>query len=544
MNKRLLTLLLAAVMLIGCAQIATAEEEPVKISVASYMFGPVDEELDKITPAIEARLKDVHGLNVDIDIVYIEYSEYSEILNTRLAGGQAPDVFLSMSYTTMLEQYDQGVIASWDEEFFKENAPDVYAFITGGTVDGRLKDYVDMWREYSFIGDKMVTVAKIKEDGSMPYKSLLYRGDFLDALGVTEEEYPKTVDDFVALMYRFAKEDPDGNGVDDTYGIGASGVKPFFGAYGMYCGFIGGDSYWYEKDGEILNPDVSDASKEIIGILADMYADGVIDPEFVTGTESVPGSYWGISGGFVNGRIGASAHASIDHFRLKEVNNDNGGQVAREYWAVNGEDSKFVYAPWPAGPDGDYGYCVGYPVSIGENAVYNAALNDNPEKLALIFKVLNAFATDDELSLLAVYGIEGEHYNADADTGLLKRNPDLTNPDFNAAGVWAVRSLYGADTPYSDTMYRHAFYNDKTIKNRLDWYAKDQYNSYIMNAVSVVLPSKAALQPELNTLRDETWVAMIRGEKSLDEWDAYVETYMQLGGEQLYNEANEWYNNK
>jgi hypothetical protein len=87
-----------------------------------------------------------------------------------------------------------------------------------------------------------------------------------------------------------------------------------------------------------------------------MYADGLIDPEFVAGKESVAGSYWAISQGMVNGVYGVSANASIDHYRLKEVLGDDGGRCAAEYWAVNGEDSTFVYGPWPAGPKGDYGW--------------------------------------------------------------------------------------------------------------------------------------------------------------------------------------------
>ena len=41
---------------------AMAEDEPVKISVASYMFGPIDNEKDVITPLVEQQLKEKHGI--------------------------------------------------------------------------------------------------------------------------------------------------------------------------------------------------------------------------------------------------------------------------------------------------------------------------------------------------------------------------------------------------------------------------------------------------------------------------------------------------
>lgn len=533
--SRILALVLALMMVIALVPTAMAEDEPVKISVASYMFGPVNNDEDVITPAVEKMLKDKHGINVDIEVVYIEQANYGEILNTRLTGGTAPDVFLAQSTTTLNTYYDQGVIKTWDEEFFKTNAPDVYSFITGGAAYGDLANDVESWKKASMRDGKMVVIPSFKPDGSMPYKTLIYRGDWLDKLGVTEETLPKTVDDFVTLMGRFTKEDPDGNGKDDTYGCSITAMKSLFGSYGLGTGFSGSNSYWVVRDGKIVNSDVAPEAKDVIATLAAMYKDGYIDPEFVAGKESVEGSYWAISHGMVTGTYGVSANASIDHYRLKEVLNDDGGRCATEYWAVNGADSKFVYGPWPAGPKGDYGWEVGTPVAVSESAVYNGKMSD--EKLAVIFQILNAFATDDELYMLAFAGIEGTHYEKNED-GTIKRL--MTNEELNAVGVWGCRSLYGADRAFSKLGYDMAFYNDKTIANRLNWFKKDQYNSYIQDAVTEALPSND-LFAEVNTIRDEAYVAFIRGDRSLDEWDAFVGEWMAAGGETLTNEANAWY---
>ncbi|MBR4501635.1 MAG: extracellular solute-binding protein [Clostridia bacterium] len=533
-GTRILALALAAMLVITLVP-ALAEEAPVKISVAGYMFGPVDNDNDVITPLVEQMLKEKHGINVDIEVVYIEQANYSEILNTRLAGGTAPDVFLAQSATTLNTYYDQGVIKTWSKEFFQENAPDVYSFIENGAAYGDLAGDVEAWWKAALRDGEMVVIPSFKPDGSMPYKTLIYRGDWLDKLGVTEETLPKTVDDFVALMTRFAKEDPDGNGQDDTFGCSLTAMKALFGSYGLGIGFSGSSSYWVNKDGVIVSADVTDEAKEVIGILAKMYADGLIDPEFVAGKESVEGSYWAISHGMVTGLYGVSANASIDHYRLKEVLGDDGGRCAQEYWAVNGADSTFVYGPWPAGPKGDYGWEVGTPVAVSESAVYNADMSD--EKLALIFKILNAFATDEELYMTAFAGIEGTHYEKN-ENGTIKRL--MGNEELNAVGVWGCRSLYGADRAFSQLGYDLAFYNDVTIANRLNWFKKDQYNSYIQDAVTETLPSND-LFAELNTLRDETWTAMIRGEKPLDDWDAYVQAWLAAGGQTLTDEANEWY---
>ena len=541
-KNRILALALALAMLVSLAPTALAEDEPIHISVAGYMFGPVDNEKDVITPLVEKKLKEDHGINVDIEVVYVEQANYAEIVNTRLTGGTAPDVFLAQSATALNAYYDQGVIKTWSKDFFKENAPAVYDFIENGAAYGDLKGDVDQWWDAAMKGDEMIVIPSFKPDGSMPYKTLIYRGDWLDKLGVTEENLPKTVDEFVALMTRFAKEDPDNDGQDNTYGMSITGMKALFGSYGIATGFSGSNTYWINKDGKLVNGDVTDEAKEVVTLLAKMYADGLIDPEFVAGKESVEGSYWAISHGMVNGLYGASANASIDHYRLKGVTSpdDAGGRCATEYWAVNGEDSKFVYAPWPKGPNGDYGWAVGYAVAVSESAVYNAKMSD--EKLATIFKILDAFATDDDLYMLAAYGIEGEHYVKNED-GTVTRSADFSNEGFNEIGLWGCRSLYGADRAFSQTSYDLVFYNDKSIANRLNWFKKDQYNSYIQDAVSVTLPSND-LFAELNTIRDETWVNMITGKVSLDTWDDYVARYMAEGGQTLQDEANEWFQSK
>ena len=160
-GSRILALALALIMVMALVP-AAAEDEPVKISVASYMFGPIDNEKDVITPLVEQQLKEKHGINVDIEEVYIEQANYSEILSTRLAGGTAPDVFLAQSATTLNSYYDQGVIKSWDVDFFKENAPDVYAFIMGGAAYGDLAGDVEAWQKASMKDGKMVVIPSFK----------------------------------------------------------------------------------------------------------------------------------------------------------------------------------------------------------------------------------------------------------------------------------------------------------------------------------------------------------------------------------------------
>lgn len=51
-------------------------------------------------------------------------------------------------------------------------------------------------------------------------ETLWIRQDWLDNLNL---EIPKTLDELEKVLYAFTFDDPDGNGVDDTYGLGGDG---------------------------------------------------------------------------------------------------------------------------------------------------------------------------------------------------------------------------------------------------------------------------------------------------------------------------------
>lgn len=520
----------------------SAEEAKVKwsgtISVASYHFAPTDPAKDFVRPAIEEGLKK-HGYDVTIEDVYIEYPQYADIIGVRIAGGTAPDIWISLSSTQINTWYEQGAIKAWDKDFFFEHAPDLAEYFNNGEYDGRLIDHVDLFWELSMKDGKMVTIPKFREQNAMLMKVLAYRTDWLDNLGYKYDnptDLPMKIDDFMDLMYKFAHNDPDKNNQKDTFGFNNSVIKVIFGAYGNQCGFPGSAPQWYVRDGKMVNSDLLPENKEVLALLQKAYADEVLDPEFITGENT--GGYWAISHSFINGIIGATAHASVDHWRRPDVLGDEGNTCYKEFIAVNGTDC-YVFGPWPAGPNGDYGLSIGVPANHGENAVYNAAMDD--DKMAAILGVMNAFFIDDELSFLAHFGKEGVTFDYND-----KGNPvmKLSNEELNQHGVWAYRSLYGADSPYNKHVTKINFYEAPVWKNILGFQANPQCDSKYVTQLYVTLPSDTLYKGDLRTYRDETWINIITGKESVDYWDKFVEEYRKRGGDVLEKEANDWYQSK
>lgn len=118
---------------------------------------------------------------------------------------------------------------------------------------------------------------------------MFIRQDWLEHLGL---EIPGTMEELKQVAYAFTHEDPDGNGIDDTYGLAIDGMSvinntigdcsPIFAAYGAY---LGNDAMAFicDENGEVMwgGSDVS-AMKQALQFLQDLYVNGAICQDAVT----------------------------------------------------------------------------------------------------------------------------------------------------------------------------------------------------------------------------------------------------------------------
>jgi extracellular solute-binding protein family 1 len=63
------------------------------------------------------------------------------------------------------------------------------------------------------------------------------------------------------------------------------------------------------------------------------------------------------------------------------------------------------------------------------------------------------------------------------------------------------------------------------------------YNEFTGASTRTMIDNGATLEK----LTEETFIKIIAGEKSVDEFDKYVETWKNLGGDKITEEVNEWY---
>lgn len=481
------------------------------VSWTSWLGSPVEEDAEMVKYWNEK-------LGVNIDVWNIDPGNYTETLGLKIAGGVVPDEIWLPDVTTYYKYAKDGILAEISEDIIKQCAPHLYEYYMSEEP---------MAFKYRSVNGKLYGIPAVSSVGRTP---MVYRGDWLEKLGV--EKVPETLEEFETLMYKFAKEDPDGNGKDDTYGLSNSGLDAVFGAYGLVRG------YWLEKDGQLVYADVQPEMKEALALLAKWYQDGVLDVEFVMDEKQGSGS--NMSKPFVTGRIGFTASGEDWHYKPKLENsseaNDWEGDNIKELRKLDPNAADSVVFGLPViGPDGKRGMKTGNKVGTESNTVaFGAHLNSEPDKLAKILSMIDTigFSSRENL-LIAENGIEGKHWNFND-----KQQIVYTDSKYEQ---YTERAKIGAHTVM--TPLKSSQWADVGAESYAEWIATGPRTKEfgIANELKTVLPSETRYKAELDKLSSETYIAIITGDKPIDEFDSFVEEWNKLGGDKLTQEANDWY---
>lgn len=206
--------------------------------------------------------RDELGINVVYDWIVKGDDEYSQKINITIATGELPDI-MSVTATQMVQLAEADLIA---------DISDVYeAYAADFTKETLTQEGDDPFLAASIDG-KMYGLPVT--GGSVDSVDLMWiRQDWLDKFGL---EIPQTMDELLTVIDKFTNEDPDGDGENNTYGIGVAGspnvfgggyggLKGFFNAYGAY------PTIWVEKDGQLVYGATQPECKEALATLADLY---------------------------------------------------------------------------------------------------------------------------------------------------------------------------------------------------------------------------------------------------------------------------------
>ncbi|MEK3888346.1 extracellular solute-binding protein [Bacillus sp. FSL K6-3431] len=409
------------------------------------------------------------ALNTDINLnLFGSFDDYKSQLNIRMAGGDYPDL-MQLDRTLLKEYAKKGLLL--DLTPYLEELKPTIDFVGEDSI---LKATVD---------EGLYAIAKAPQ---IPYSTYWVRQDWLDALNM---EVPATLDELFELAKAFTKKDPDGNGKADTYGFTGNGIstfEPIFGAYGM-----GSPGSFYIEDEKLMNSYFAPRMKEALSLINEMIEAGVVEPEIITNT------------GLQHQQKAFQGQAGIIYIDWPNMTKP---EFVEQMYAVN-SDAKWVQVKAFNGPGGEFTGSWDIGATPGMYGVPKA-LEKDPEKLKRIIELFN-YVSHDEGANLVQYGIEGEHFNME------DGKPVLTELGTQELGyVWLYQFTGRPEIEYLEGRFKYAIDEMGFAANQP---RIETLNGFI-NIPDSYNPGDA------DRYTEEETVKFLYGNRSLDEYDDFLET--------------------
>jgi putative aldouronate transport system substrate-binding protein len=469
------------------------------MNVAFTIFPPAE---GKAVDAIKEKF------NAHIKAQFIPNSDFKNKLNVVMASGNMPDVVT--------------ITGPPDSNYYKWARQGAFL---------QLDEYLDKYKSFKDVPASIYN--QVKVDGkvfSIPtYRSTyiysgLIRQDWLDKLGL---KIPTNYEELKQVAIAFTKNDPDGNGQNDTYGFALSqGIDPDF-SMGAYW-----SRGWYHKnkDGQYIPGLIGPGRKEVIQTLSEAYAQGAVTKDFavLNWAQTNKEFYSGKAGIF----IGIPAGMIEEYYLgLLKVN----------------PNAKLVPIPFFVSPDGRQG-------GLQERGYWGLAtlsskLKSDPDKVKKILEIL-----DYGRQFIPVNDRNPKNGQFDWLMGHEGVGYDMVN------GIAVMKPNSEAVTPIQYMLQRHESWRPWAPNNEANEYGKTTYSSPEMqkmiagieqmektsNKESYDDPSYSAGYSETNALKgtelskylNDEQTKMIVGQRPVADWDLMVQEWMNRGGAQLIQEVN------
>lgn len=457
--------------------------------------------------------------NVDAEYKYMvndASGEYTQKLRLDMAAGELPDIFVVTDQSDLLQLADSGLI--WDltdivEEYATDELKELYVGDGGIAVSKATKD-----------GALYGLPSKVSDTDNFSY--LWIRKDWREKLGM---EKPTTVEELTALMDAFVNADFDGNGENDTIGL-ALDKGVYYNTRGLASAYGAYPENWIEKDGSLVWGGVCEENKATLTTLADWYQKGYISKEFITddgtaATESLVSGKCGIVyGGHWYGHTFGDNREMDPEADWEAVMLPTG----------NGEEVKSPLTSGVAGwvvVNADFEHPE---IAVKMQTVLRAAFASTAGQW-FIFDENVSWHTSPIRSIVPAFDNLFTWQNLretyeQNDESLLKGKSIIYWENLHGDLQYEWELMFGPDDDTPMAVLEDSYENDKLF-----------YDAYYGE-------QSEFMQDRWSTIKDEQQIAftkMIIGELDVEEGFAqWQNTFQSLGGDQITEEVNEWYQNK
>lgn len=484
----------------------------------TYSYGEVMPENDPIKKWLEERF------NVTLTLITSAQQDYETTMSTMFAGGDTPDLVMFTKPDTAFVIGGQGLLVDAREMY--PYMPQTCKFVTKTMIKATTMDNGEI---------PAVTKYSIQDSDGW---NVSFRQDWLDKFGMS---IPTTQEELLAYAHACTYDDPDGNGVDDTYFILGAGSGKSLQMLNGFAPFFGNPAYTVGDDGKLSVPMMNGSTENFLKFVNALYTDGCLPSDWYTIQWEEAKSYW------LNDRLGA-VHAPnmIGEYCSHFINDENKSDLEYFEKLVN----TWVYsdkAPVEGGK-GSAGGSLGMLWSIPKKNV-----EGDQGKMLRILHMLDEMCYGGEAYFNTVQGGGNEVYAADGyDQDVRFFNEDgwqvisKTSEHPSDAGQYGASGLalapwqnFGFTTKWMANYVREEEDPEdptKVERDKLSAEANDKANAAMAAMdrwpADALLYSTAGLEGTemLSEFVNAEQYKFIVGERSFDEWDAFVQEWLDQGG--------------
>jgi putative aldouronate transport system substrate-binding protein len=473
----------------------TVDEVPgsgseVSILALSYSPPPTPKDENTYWQGLEERL----GVTWNADLVPVD--SYGERISTTFAGGDLPDLFYLLPGVTrpvIYEAIDQGAFAD----------------LTDILTSDQINDYPNIAAYPSYLWDSVRVNGRI---WGIPKPVLqnndpnYYRKDWGDQLGFTDLTDAQVVHDMLVAM---SKDDPDGNGSSDTYGL-----APFGGNWGAFIinqMFRVPYGWRLNDDGSLTNAMETDEYRMALEYVVKLNEDGAYHPD--SANLNVTQAQDLMLGGRVGmGNNGFAAVFGPTGYRssIKDV--------------VPDADLQPIVLP---GHDGGESVTYKTPGFYGFTAISAKAAQDE-DRLHELLRVINY--------LVAPFGSEEYNFLVYGEPGV--HSEELPEGGFSLTEQGTADRSALVYPFLSENYFYYAGMPEETIlaQKHNEAMAKVAIANPTAGLFSETLGEKGA---ELNQYTNDTYTEIVTGRAGIDKLDEMISQWKERGGDQIRQELED-----
>jgi len=478
--------------------------------------------------------------NVDIvpNGIYVNDSERVSVM---LAAGEFPDA--GPLWDGSVELYEDGVIRPIPKDMIRENAPDIaklYDRFQNGWVANSNPDN----------RDELLAINGIAANTDYNIFMPMFRADWtlnvgVDLPGYEEKKIPLdsedrvyfydqdfTIEWYEDLLRRYRDGDPDGNGRNDTIPYGANNNlwRSFHALSGSF-GVRWNDNRYV--NGELVYMHNDPGMRDLIRMLSRWYEDGLIDSEFPS--QDLNKGWDKIDAGIVASTAEVMTYSGNPALNNRPPNafidDDELGQPGAET----------VVVPPFIGPNGDQGAKAYRPIVPSGGYRFFINRNASDAKTARILQIINYTRATEEGFVYSQYGKPGVHFDWEGEAWASKpiaRDAADVPDGYIKQGAWSVYP------PFYTPERLNMVYAKDLAAFAQSWLTQERGQSLSTRPARIDMLNETDL-PDINrrygetmtTLFEEFFFKAVTGEIDVDaEWDAYVEQWMENGGEEFLAE--------